>query len=148
MASSKEYAEFIRAKFSRLDVVTVRPMMGEYVLHMAGKVLGFIGDDQLLLEDGPTIAQLLPDAEKRELFPGSKLFVVIDDGMNPSQLCEIAQAIYEDLPVTKPRKPKKKAAESSGGTSVKAAAKSRDKSSAAGKDGSDGEFPFAKHIDW
>ena len=29
-----------------------------------------------------------------------------------------------------------------------AAAKSRDKSSDAGKDGSDGEFPFAKHIDW
>lgn len=56
MATSKEYAEFIREKFSRLDdVVTIRPMMGEYVIHMAGKVLGFIGDEQLMLEPGPTI---------------------------------------------------------------------------------------------
>lgn len=81
MATSKEYADFIRDKFARLDVVTVRPMMGEYVIHMAGKVLGFIGDEQLMLEPGPTIDRLLPNAEKRELFPGSKLFPIIPDGM-------------------------------------------------------------------
>jgi len=108
MATSKEYAEFIRSKFSRLDVVTLRPMMGEYVIHMAGKVLGFIGDDQLMLEPGPTIDRLLPDAEKRELFPGSKLFPIIPDGMSDVELCTIAEAIYDDLPVSKPRKTKKK----------------------------------------
>lgn len=53
MATSKEYADFIRDKFARLDIVTIRPMMGEYVIHMAGKVLGFIGDEQLLLEPRP-----------------------------------------------------------------------------------------------
>lgn len=108
MATSKEYADFIREKFSRLDdVVTVRPMMGEYVIHMAGKVLGFIGDEQLMLEPGPTIERLLPEAERRELFPGSKLMFVIDDGISPYRLCEIVQEIYDDLPVSKPRKKKK-----------------------------------------
>lgn len=126
MATSKEYADFIRDKFARLsDVVTVKPMMGEYVIHMAGKVLGFLGDGQLLLEPGPTIDRLLPDVEKRELFPGSKLFPIIDDSISPYRLCEIAQAIYDDLPVSKPRKSKKDAAK-------------------------DAEvlkrFPFAKHI--
>lgn len=132
MATSAEYADFIRAKFARLeDVVTIRPMMGEYVIHMAGKVLGFIGDEQLLLEPGPTIDQLLPDIEKRELFPGSKLFPIIPDDMSAGQLCGIAEAIYDDLPVSKPRKSKKKAA----------------------KEEADREkilerFPFAKHIDF
>lgn len=125
MATSKEYADFVRARFDRLEVVTVKPMMGEYVIHMAGKVLGFIGDDQLLLEPGPTIETLLPDAEKRELFPGSKLFYIIDDGISPHRLCEIARAIYDDLPVSKPRKSRKK--------------KEEDVQK---------EFPFAKHIKW
>lgn len=135
MATSREYADFIRGKFSRLDVVTVRPMMGEYVIHMAGKVLGFIGDEQLLLEPGPTIDRLLPDVGKRELFPGSKLFCIIPDGMSAGELCGIAEAIYDDLPLSRPRKPRGK---SSGGTaSVKPAAEADDP-----------EFPFAKHIKW
>lgn len=127
MATSKEYADFIREKFSRLDVVSIKPMMGEYVIHMAGKVLGFIGDEQLLLEPGPTIDRLLPDVEKRELFPGSKLFPIIPDGISAGELCGIAEAIYDDLPISKPRKSKKQKEEIE---------KQQDK------------FPFAKHIKW
>lgn len=128
MATSKEYAEFIRSKFQRLEVVTIKPMMGEYVIHMAGKVLGFLGDEQLMLEPGPTIEQLLPDAPKRELFPGSKLFYIIDDGMGASKLCEIASAIYDDLPVSKPRKSKKEQKDS--------------------REEIERRFPFAKNIKW
>lgn len=102
-----EYAEFVKAKFSKLDVVTVRPMMGAYVIHMAGKVLGFIGDGMLMLEPGPTIDRLLPNAEKRELFPGSKLFIIVPDSTSSNELCSIAEAVYDDLPVSKPRKSKK-----------------------------------------
>ena len=128
MATSKEYADFIFQKFARLEgTVTMRPMMGEYVIHMAGKVLGFLGDDQLMFQPGPTIAQLLPDAEKRELFPGSKLMYIIDDSISPYRLCEIAEAIYDDLPVSKPRKSDKK--------------KKKDEEI-------DERFPFAKHIKW
>lgn len=130
MATSKEYADFILQKFSRLEgTVTMRPMMGEYVIHMAGKVLGFLGDEQLMLQPGPTIAQLLPDAERRELFPGSKLMYIIDDSISPHRLCEIAEAIYDDLPISKPRKKK----ESKKETKEKAIEE---------------QFPFAKHIKW
>ena len=126
MATSREYADFIRAKFDRLGVVTVKPMMGEYVIHMAGKVLGFLGDEQLMLEPGPTLEQLMPDAPKRELFPGSKLFFLVDDGISSQRLCEIANAIYDDLPVSKPRKSKRKSEEESKDIMAR--------------------FPFAKHI--
>ncbi|MDO5320799.1 MAG: hypothetical protein Q4F39_00245 [Bacteroidia bacterium] len=125
MATSKEYAEFIQDKFARLDVVNIRPMMGEYVIHMAGKVLGFIGDDQLMLEPGPIIERILPNAEKRELFPGSKLFYIIPDGMSAGELCGIAEAIYDDLPISKPRKSKRQQKEA----------------------GQAKRFPFAKHFE-
>ena len=122
MATSKEYMSFVAAKFARLDVVTIKPMMGEYVIHMAGRVLGFLGDDQLMLEPVPSLERLLPDAEKRELFPGSKLFPIIPDGMSAGELCGIAEAIYDELPISKPRKSKKK------------------------EEPVDDRFPFAKHI--
>lgn len=128
MATSREYAEFILAKFDRLDgAVSIRPMMGEYVIHMAGKVLGFIADEQLLLQPGPVISELLPDAEKRELFPGSKLFYIVDDGISDYRLCELARSVYDDLPISKPRKKK-------GAKEEKPAETDR--------------FSFARHIKW
>lgn len=130
MATSKSYAAFVAGKFERLGVVSIKPMMGEYVIHMAGKVLGFIGDDQLMLEPGPTIEKLLPNAEKRELFPGSKLFPIIPDGMSAGELCGIAEAIYDDLPVSRPRKSKMQREEE----------KER-------KRKIDQQFPFAKNLD-
>lgn len=107
MASHKEYADFIVQKFERLsDVVSIRPMMGEYVIHFAGRVLGFISNDKLLLQPGDTISRLLPEAPREELFPGSKLFYVADDAISSHRLCEIAEAIYDELPISK-RKSKK-----------------------------------------
>ena len=128
MATTREYADFILSKFERLEVVSIRPMMGEYVIHMAGKVLGFISDEQLLLQDGPVISRLMPDVRKRELFPGSKLFCVIPDGMSSAELCNIAEAIYDDLPISRPRKKKKT------GQKQQSAPQS--------------SFPFEKHIKW
>jgi len=107
MNQSSEYMDFILDKFAALEVVTARKMFGGYVLHMAGKVLGFVFDDTFLFEPGPTVDKLLPDAPRQELFPGSKLFVVIDESMSPHQLCELASACYEDLPLPKPRKKRK-----------------------------------------
>ena len=98
--------EYIMEKFSSLDVVTSRRMFGGYVLHMAGKVLGFIFDGEFLFEPGPTVDRILPDAERKELFPGSKLFVVMDESMDYRQLCHLAQACYDDLPISRPRKKK------------------------------------------
>ncbi len=107
MASSEEAKFFIQGQLRPLgEDVTVRKMMGEYILHYRSRVLGFISNDVLILEDGPTIRRLLPDAERVPLFPGSKDFVVFPDPGNSRLLCEVVMAIYEDLPVPKPRKSK------------------------------------------
>lgn len=111
MNSTDEYLEYILDKFRGMETVSAKRMFGGWVIHMAGKVLGFVFEDTFLFEPGPTIDKMLPDAARRELFPGSKLFVVIDESMPARRLCELAQACYNDFPVSKPRKRKGKAAE-------------------------------------
>ncbi|MCQ2184408.1 MAG: hypothetical protein MJY62_03250 [Bacteroidales bacterium] len=125
-----EYTDFVMGKFSSLESVSFKRMFGGCVIHMAGRVLGFIFDGTFLFEPGPTIDRLLPLAERRELFPGSKLFVVIDDSMSAHRLCALARECYPDMPISKPRKKKKEAAKSE-----KARQKEIEK-----------EFPFAKHF--
>ena len=132
MAQNEDYLDFILSKFSSLDVVTARKMFGGYVFHMAGKVLGFLFEDTFLFEPGPTIDKLLPDAPRRELFPGSKLFVVIDDSISPGRLCELAKACYDDMPMSKPRKRKGQPSTSDSGRQKEI----------------EERFPFAKHIKW
>lgn len=126
MNGNDDYMEYILEKFSGLEVVSAKKMFGGYVLHMAGKVLGFIFEGEFLFEPGPTVDRLLPDAERKELFPGSKLFVVIEESMSSQQLCHLAQECYDDLPLPKPRKKKR----------VQDAGKSVEK-----------RFPFAKNIE-
>lgn len=112
MKQSEDYVNFFLDKLSPLDTVSTKKMFGGYVLHMAGRVMGFIFDDTFLFEPGPTVDRLLPDAERRELFPGSKLFVVIEESISSYELCSLAQACYEDFPISKPhRKRMKKCAE-------------------------------------
>lgn len=128
--SDTGYIDYIMEKFASLETVSTKRMFGGNVIHMAGKVLGFVFDDEFLFEPGPTIDRLMPDAEKKELFPGSKLFVVIDERVSASRLCELAMACYDDFPISKPRKRKGECAKT---------LRQRDKEILK-------RFPFARHI--
>ncbi len=48
MASSKEYLDFILGQLSKLDEITYRAMMGEFIIYYCGKIIGGIHDDRLL----------------------------------------------------------------------------------------------------
>ena len=130
-----DYKDFILGKFSGLDVISAKKMFGGYVFHMAGKVLGFVFDGEFLFEPGPTIDRLLPDAVRKELFPGSKLFVVIDESIDSHSFCRLAEACYDDLPVSKPRK---KRGDPSGRQSSSAERQRREEI--------EKRFPFAKNF--
>lgn len=107
MATSREYALFVENLFRGVDGFSMKRMFGEYGLYLQGRVLGFLSDDQILLQDTPTARRLLPDAERKELFPGSKLFIIYSDEGNHHLLQSVVQAMWEELPVPKPRKGKK-----------------------------------------
>ena len=107
MATSREYALFVENLFRGVDGFSMKRMFGEYGIYLQGRVLGFLCDEQILLQDTPTARKLLPDAERKELFPGSKLFIIFSDEGNHHLLQSVAQAMWEELPVPKPRKGRK-----------------------------------------
>lgn len=107
MPSSEESKNYIERQLFPLEV-SIRKMMGEYLIHFRGRILGFISDDQLILEDGPTLRGLLPQAERVKLFPGSRDFCLFSDTENSRFLRSVCESIYDDLPIPKPRKKKEK----------------------------------------
>ena len=104
MASTKEYLSFVLEQLSDLDKVSFRPMMGEYILYFRGKVFGGIYDDRLLVKPVPAAVKLMPDAELELPYDGAKKMLLVDDVDNREFLCELVEAMYEELPVTKKKK--------------------------------------------
>ena len=106
MASSKEFLQFVLEQLSALGDVSVRPMMGEYVLYCHDRVVGGIYDDRLLLKPTPSAVQLMPDAERDIPYDGAKEMLVADAD-NAELTCRVVEAIAMDLPAPKPKKGKK-----------------------------------------
>ncbi len=106
MASSKEYLDFILEQLRECDV-SHRYMMGEYVLYFKGKVFGGIYDDRFLVKAISSAKEMMPDAELEEPYPGGKPMLLVDDVENPDFLAELLDAMWEELPMPKPKKPKK-----------------------------------------
>ena len=102
MSSSKEYLTYVLEQLSLLSDVSVRPMMGEYVLYYMGKVVGGIYDDRLLLKPTESALRLMPDARTDIPYEGAKPHLVA----NPDEadlICRVIEAIAADLPEPKPR---------------------------------------------
>ena len=105
MPSSEEYREYVLELLSGLEEVSYRKMMGEYVLYYRSKVVGGIYDDRFLLKVTPASERLLPEAPRAIPYEGAKemLLVEIEDR---DALCDVVDAMWEELPAPKQRKKK------------------------------------------
>jgi TfoX/Sxy family transcriptional regulator of competence genes len=103
MASSKDFLQFVLEQLSPLGDVSVRPMMGEYVLYHRERVVGGIYDDRLLLKPTPSARLLMPDAERDIPYDGAKEMLVADVD-DAALTCRVIEAIAADLPEPKRRK--------------------------------------------
>ena len=104
MASTKEYLDFVLEQLSGIDEVSYRAMMGEYILYYRGRVFGGIYDDRLLVKPVPAAVKLMPDASMELPYEGAKEMILVDDVDNREFLCELVEAMYEELPVPKKKK--------------------------------------------
>ena len=101
MASSKEYLDFIMDQLSDLEDVTVRAMMGEYIIYYRGKIVGGIYDDRFLVKPVPAAVELMPEAQKELPYEGAKEMLLVDDVDNREFLCNLLRAMYDELPAPK-----------------------------------------------
>ena len=102
MASSKEYLTYVLEQLSALPDVSVRPMMGEYVLYYMGRVVGGIYDDRLLLKPTEGALRLMPDAQTDIPYEGAKPHLVANPD-DAALTCRLIGTIAAELPEPKPR---------------------------------------------
>ncbi len=104
MASSKGYLEFILGQLSGLEDIAWRTMMGEYILYYRGKIVGGIYDDRFLVKPVKAAAERMPEAKMELPYEGAKEMLLVDNVDNREFLCELLEAMYEELPAPKKRK--------------------------------------------
>lgn len=104
MASSKEYLEFILEQLSGLEDVSFRAMMGEYIIYYRGKIVGGIYDDRFLMKPVKAAVDRMPEAELEVPYEGAKEMLLVDDVDDREFLCELLEAMYDELPAPKKKK--------------------------------------------
>lgn len=104
MASSKEYLNFILEQLSDLDEITYRAMMGEFIIYHRGKIVGGIYDDRLLVKPVMSAVAYMPTASYELPYEGAKQMLLVDEVDNREFLVGLFEAMYDELPVKKPKK--------------------------------------------
>ena len=104
MASSKEYLDFILEQLSELEGITFKPMMGEYILYMHGKIIGGIYDDRFLVKPTKSAMAMMPDADRELPYEGAKEMLLVDNVDNREFLTELVTAMYDELPEMKKKR--------------------------------------------
>ena len=104
MASDKEYLDFILEQLSGLEDITYRAMMGEYIIYYRGKIVGGIYDDRFLVNPVNSAKKMMPDADYELPYEGAKEMLLVDDVENREFLCELFNAMYDELPAHKSKK--------------------------------------------
>lgn len=106
MASEKSYLDFILEQLSDLEEITYRPMMGEFILYYAGKIVGGIYDDRLLVKPVKSAVSYIPDAPHELPYEGAKEMLLVENVDDRDFLCGLFRAMYDELPAPKPGKKK------------------------------------------
>ena len=101
MASSKEYLEFVLEQLSETVGISYRAMIGEYIIYLRGKVIGGIYDDRFLVKETPSSKRLCPNAPLELPYEGGKKMILVEDIENKEFLCELFEAMFNDLPAPK-----------------------------------------------
>ena len=104
MASSKEYLEFIMEQLAELEDVSWRAMMGEYILYYRSKIVGGIYDDRFLVKPVEAAVAMMPEAEKEQPYEGAKEMLLVDNVDDRDFLCELLEAMCDELPAPKKKK--------------------------------------------
>ena len=104
MATSNEYLVFILEQLSDVQGISYRPMMGEYILYINGKIAAYLCDDRLLVKPVPSAVRRMPDAVSEPPYKGAKDMLLVDNVDDRVFLAELFEAIYPELPAPKKKK--------------------------------------------
>jgi TfoX/Sxy family transcriptional regulator of competence genes len=101
MASSKDYLDYILEQLSPLGDVEYKAMMGEYIIYYHGRIVGGIYDNRFRVKPTATAREMMPGAAWEQPYEGAKEMLLVDNVDNREFLCDLVEAMYEELPAPK-----------------------------------------------
>lgn len=81
-------------------------MMGEFIIYYRDKIVGGIYDDRLLVKPVKSAISNMPTASYELPYEGAKEMLLVDEVDNKEFLADLFNAMYEELPASKPKKKK------------------------------------------
>lgn len=106
MATSKDYLNFILDRFSGLDGITYRSMMGEYIIYYKEKIAAYVCDNRLLVKILHSTTMLLPDAPHEPPYPDAKDMILVENVDSREFLEILFRTMESELTVPKSKKRK------------------------------------------
>lgn len=104
---ANELNEYVRESFSVVGDITIKSMMGGYLVYLNGKLIGDICNNELFLKRTPTSDRLLADSELRYPYDGSKTLMHVFNKFEDTDLIvELLDGMYAELPTKQPKKAK------------------------------------------
>ncbi len=109
MATSQSTIDFLLDQLNGLNGASAKKMFGEYCLYLSGKPVGLVCDDLLFLKPTNAGGAMLTDPTVAPPYPNAKPHLQIDPDAweDGDWLCELVSVTALELPMPKPRKPKK-----------------------------------------
>ena len=94
MPSSKEYLDYVLELTRKLDNITYKKMMGEYILYIDGIIFGGIYDDRFLIKETNSIKEY--GFSEEIPYQGAKPMYLIDIE-NADEIKEIIEKQIKEL---------------------------------------------------
>jgi TfoX/Sxy family transcriptional regulator of competence genes len=109
MASSQETADRVMAALSGAGEIRLKKMFGEYGIYLGEKFIGAIGDDELFLKITKGSRRFLDESHDAPPYPGASMYHMIPKARwgESEWLHDMTRQVADDLPMPKPKKPKK-----------------------------------------
>ncbi len=104
MASSREFLQYVLEQLSGADEVTYKPMMGEFILYVDGKIFGGIYDDRFLVKPVDAAKRLMPEAPTALPYEGAKPMLVVENVDDKNFLKKLVNALAKEIPEPKRKK--------------------------------------------
>ncbi len=107
MASKLEFVEYVADQMSDAGNITYRKMFGEYGIYCDGKIFALVCEDQLFIKITEGGRRIAPELSEAQPYEGAKPYFLIEDVDDRAFLTELVTATCKELPVPKPKAPKK-----------------------------------------
>ena len=111
MATQRRTVEYLLEQATSAGTLSTKSMFGEYGVYVDGKMIGSICDDQLYVKPTVSGRLLAEPASEAPPYPGAKPHFLIeaDRWEDADWLGDLLRATAAELPIPKPRKPKRSA---------------------------------------